>query len=126
MNNNKGFTLIELLIAVLVMVLALGALVYGLTQSQRLAQTVRLQDIAVNAAQGRLEEINENVMTIMSYDQNPFPVPGPEPLAPDLVGNVWVNQIPNTNLFDVTVAVTWQQIDGRLIGRRVDATLLQR
>jgi prepilin-type N-terminal cleavage/methylation domain-containing protein len=122
-NDKRGFTLIEVLMASFIMVLVLSALVYGLSQSLQLTQTVRDQDIAINAAQEKLEEIANNTQTITGYNNQVFSVAG---LTPDPAGSVSVTQVAATNLYDVTITVGWQQTSGRQISRTVNATLLQR
>lgn len=128
MNKRKGFTLVEVMLATAIMVTALAAFVYGLTQSANLTETVRNQDIAINAAQEKLEEIaNSNLSQIMNYNKlplNSFSVSG---LTPTPAGNkVTVKQVGTTNLYDVTVTVTWQQRGGRQISRTISTTLVQK
>ena len=135
--NKKGFTLIEVLIATVIMVSALGALVYGLTQCSGLTETVRNRDIALNAVQEKLEEIADSELSkIMEYNDPPnnsFAVvdtQGDDLLIapPALVnpGQIIVTQIGTTDLYDVTVTVTWQQRAGRQIARSLTTTLFVR
>jgi len=137
MNNKKAFTLVEVLLATVIMVSVLGALVYGLGQSSDLIQTSRNQDIALNAAQEKLEEIaNSNLSQIMSYNNAPlnsFSVQdagGNDLLffgASTAPGQVTVTPVAGTNnLFDVEVTVTWQQSGGREIERVLTTTLVQK
>lgn len=131
--NKKGFTLIEVLIATVIMVSALGALVYGLTQCSGLTETVRNQDIALNAIQEKLEEIaNSDISQVMTdYDNQYFPIEDaagdalliapstqPQPLFVD------VTEVLADKLYDVEVTVTWQQRAGRQISRSLTTTLV--
>lgn len=121
--NKKGFTLIEVLIATVIMVSALGALVYGLSQCTGLTETVRNQDIALNAIQEKLEEIaNSDLSQIMDYDGQTFDITG---LTPDSAGSVTIAQVGSSELYDVTVTVTWEQRGPRTMSRTLITTLVQ-
>ena len=126
MDNKKGFTLVEVLIATAIMVSALGALVYALTQNSNLTETMRNQDIALNGAQQRLETIANDISNIMNYNNAPFLVTG---LTPDPAGSSTstISPVPGTNnLFDVSVTVRWQQRGGRVISRTLNTTLVNK
>ena len=121
MGNKRGFTLVEVLIATAIMVSALGALVYALTQNSNLTETMRNQDIALNGAQQRLETIANDISNIMNYNNAPFLVTG---LTPDPAGSSTstVSEIIANELYDVTVTVTWLQRGGRQISRTLRTT----
>lgn len=123
MDNKKGFTLVEVLIATVIMVSALGALVYGLSQCTGLTETVRNQDIASNALQEKLEEIaNSDLSQIMDYDGQTFNITG---LTPDPAGSVTVARVGSSELYDVTVTLTWEQRGPRTMSRTLTTTLVQ-
>ncbi|MBN2097683.1 MAG: prepilin-type N-terminal cleavage/methylation domain-containing protein [Candidatus Omnitrophica bacterium] len=132
--NKKGFTLIEVMIATGVMVFVLGALVYGLAQCSTLTETARYQDIALNAIQQKMEEIANNIATI---DTNPpaatFAVVNAQgeallttPAGGALPGSVQITPVEAGQLYDVTVTVSWQQGNGRVLSRSLTTTLCKR
>ncbi|MFC1698639.1 prepilin-type N-terminal cleavage/methylation domain-containing protein [Candidatus Omnitrophota bacterium] len=134
--DKKGFTMIELLIATTVMVTILLAVVYSLMQAQEVTSIANNQDIALSAIQDKLEEIANDLGNIMNYDQQTFAVEADQgggvmtPLLntpPGLAnpGQVTVNQIAGTNLFDVTVTVSWEQKPGRIVSRDLSTTFIQ-
>lgn len=123
MKSKQGFTLLEVLITTLIMVSVLGALAYGLNQSTNLTETVRNQDIALSAAQDKIEEIANDVDNITDYNGQTFNIAG---LTPDPAGVVAVNQVGSTNLFDINITVSWQQRGGRQISRSVSTVLVQK
>ncbi|MFC1632152.1 prepilin-type N-terminal cleavage/methylation domain-containing protein [Candidatus Omnitrophota bacterium] len=133
--DKKGFTMIELLIATTVMVTILLAVVYSLMQAQEVTSIANNQDIALSAIQDKLEEIANDLGNIMNYDQQTFAVAANQggvitPLLntpPGLAnpGQVTVNQIAGTNLFDVTVTVSWEQKPGRRVSRDLSTTFIQ-
>lgn len=133
MNSKTGFTLMEVLIATAIMAATLGALAYGFTQSSSLTETVANQDIALNAAQEKLEEIvNSNLSQIMDYNNPPLNTFSITGLTPDPAGQVQVVEITiagtpgSTNLYDVSVTINWQQSAGRQLSRRLSATFVDK
>ena len=118
MGNKRGFTLVEVLIATAIMVSVLGALVHALTQSSNLTETMRNQDIALNAAQQRLETIANDISNITDYNdpnkKKNFLVAG---LTPDPAGSTTISAIVANELYNATVTVTWTQRGGRQISR---------
>ena len=134
MNNKRGFTLVEVLIATGIMAVVLGGLAYGLSQCASLSETAQNQDIALTAAQQKLEEIANDVENILTYNGQTFPVEdtgGSSLLIPPAgqndPGQVSVTQVAGTaDLFDVDVTIGWQQRNGREISRTVNTTLVQK
>ncbi len=134
MNNKNGFTLVEVLIATGIMAVVLGGFAYGLSQCASLTETAQNQDIALNAAQQKLEEIANDVRNVMTYNGQIFPVEdmGGNPLLTPPAGQsdpgqVSVTQVTGTvDLFDVAVTIGWQQRGGREISRTVSTTLVQK
>lgn len=143
--EKNGFTLMEVLFATVIMVSVLIALVYSLTQAANVTQTVHNQDIALSAAQDMLEEIaNSDLNQIMNYNGQTFAVetevvaadgttttipllhapPGLNALGHP--GSITVAQIGTTNLYNVTVTVTWQQAGGRVLNRSLSTTLVNK
>lgn len=126
-NGKKGFTLVETMIAVAILVSVLGALTYTISQSLRLARTTASRDIALNAAQKKLEEIaNSNLHQILDYSGQTFAVAGLQRAnAPDDPGEVSVVAVSGTaDLFDVTVAVNWQQAGAGELSKTLSTTMV--
>ncbi len=127
--------MLEVLIATAIMVIVLGAMVYGLSQCSNLTQTVHNQDIAMNAVQQKLEEIaNSDISQIISnYDGQTFTVNGlnnpVDPTDPtELIdhGQVAATPLGVGDLFDVTVTVSWRQKGSRQITRALTTTLVNK
>jgi prepilin-type N-terminal cleavage/methylation domain-containing protein len=133
--KQKGFTLLEVLITTAIMISVLAAVAYGLSQSSNLAETMRNQDIAINAAKDILEQIIQSDLNdiMNNYDGQNFPIA-------DVQGNalltapaglndnnnpleVTVNQVGTTDLYDVVVTVTWEQRGRRQLSRTLRTTI---
>ena len=117
--KNKSFTLIETAIATLIMVMVLGSLVYSVSRMLKLYQSSRRQDIAVSAIQERLEYIKNDISNNINLtDPITFNATS---LTPQPAGTVTAAQVA-TNLYNVTINVTWQETDGREISKEVTTT----
>jgi len=134
MKTKRGFTLIEVLAATFIMTVALGAFVAGINPWTSITETVRNQDIALNAAREQLENIINNADVIMSFHNQTFPVDDGQgntllvaPSGQSYPGRITVSQVAGTsNLFDVTVDVSWQERGGRVLSRNLRTTVVQK
>ncbi|MCU0666379.1 MAG: type II secretion system GspH family protein [Candidatus Omnitrophica bacterium] len=114
-NKNKGFSLIEILVACVIIAASAGAFMLSLGQTAKATGTFDDTDIALNAAQSKMEEVGnedfstDNIANIISaYNNKYFAVSGlsapnnwPNPIL------VTISQI-NNDLYDVLVKVSWQ------------------
>ena len=128
--SKSGFTLVEVMIATAILLVTTGAFLDLLVQCANLIETGRPQDMALSAAQAKLEEIAQsNLSNIMNYNsppQNSFPVSGlTAPLGQTNPGAVVVAQVGTSNLFDVTITVSWQEKGGNR-SRTLSTTLARR
>ena len=131
MPGKKGFTLIEVLIASVVLLGAAVVFMDTFTKCSALIESGPSLEIAMNAAQSRMEEIAQSNMAqiIGNYHGKNFPVAGltaPSGLAnPCSVTVTQINGGSGTPLYDVNVTVSWQ-FRGRNTSRSVRATLARR
>ncbi len=116
----------EVLVAAAILTTAAGIYLGVLVQTSVLSETNQMEDLALNAAQSKIEEISQsNISMIMTnYHNKTFPVAGLVPPAgqanPLLVTVTGSNQ-----LFHVTVTVRWLQ-RGRVIQRSVSTTVVNK
>lgn len=130
MNRKKsvmGFTLVEVMISTAILVTVLGAMAYGINQSLSLTRIVRNQDIAVNIAQAKLEEIaNSDLSELPGSFDGSFSIVEEEGLN-SAVGTVAVGTVAGaTGLFNVSVTVDWQQNVNKQLSRTITTTLLRK
>jgi prepilin-type N-terminal cleavage/methylation domain-containing protein len=134
--KKKGFTLLEVLITTAIMISVLAAVAYGLSQASNLTETMRNQDIAINAARDILEQIIQSDLNdiMNNYNGQNFSIEDVQgqPLltAPAGLNNnnnpieVTVTGVGSSaNLYDVAVTVTWEQRGHRQLSRTLRTTL---
>lgn len=150
-NKKNGFTLVETLIATMIMVIALGTISYSLSRFINITKTITDIDIALHAAQAKLEVIaNSDISRIMiNYNNQSFNViyemvdkdnnvildkdgnPKTIELLPHAdkssVGLVEVTPISGTNLFDVVITMSWLDgFNGRKIEKKIETTFISK
>lgn len=119
-----GFTLMEVVVATLVMVVVIVGLSQGVSLYSRSVDSVRQQDVALYAAQEKLEEIATDIENVLSYNghfnitdsagTNLITLP-----SGDAPGSVVVAQNPDVaDLFSVNVTIAWNSF-----GRQQSLTL---
>jgi prepilin-type N-terminal cleavage/methylation domain-containing protein len=118
--RQTGFTLLEVMIAAGVLVIALTGLLSTYTACFKLNETTRNSNLALNAAQEKLEEIRSATFLSIfdSYNGTSFSVSG-MPVS-DSLGYVSINNT-NTSLLRVTIGVCWRDQDSKIIGECQDA-----
>ena len=130
MRKKKGFTLIETLVATLLMTASLGALAHSLSHMRSVVSITRNQDIAISAAQEKMEEIanSEIVSVVANYNGHTFEVQDessvdllPVTATPGLVTAAGVAGI--SDLYDVAVTVSWDQ-GGRAMSKTISTTFV--
>ena len=117
--KGKSFTLIETLIATILMTVALGVLSHSIGYMRNILEISHDQDVAMNAAQQMIEEIanSEIGQVVANFNGHAFDVQdenGQDLLTPPggagSVGSVAAAQVVGVaDLYDVTVAVTWER-----------------
>lgn len=60
MNRRSGFSLLEVMVAILILAIALGGLVHGITTALASSKESELQTVAALFAQGKIEELRAN------------------------------------------------------------------
>lgn len=110
-----GFTLVEAVIATAITVAVLAGSGYGISMYMNLANNIHQQDVAIYAAQEKLEEIANNVENVALYNGQTFNVTdatGKNILItssgnpPGLVAVVQNSNV--TSLYDINVTIAWQ------------------
>lgn len=132
MRNKKSFTLVETLIATVLMTISLGALAHSLGYMRNIITIARNQDIAITAAQEKMEEIaNSKISAVVSnYNGHTFEVKDDTQvdLLPTITaqppGSVVATQVADIpDLYDVTVVVSWIQ-SGQVTFKTINTTLI--
>lgn len=115
MQNKKNFTLVEAVIATVITLLLISGAGYGISLYLRLVNNIHQQDVAMYAAQEKLEEIANNIGNIASYDGQFFNVTddaGNNLLTPPSGGSSGhVSVVQNSQvatLYGVNVTISWQ------------------
>jgi prepilin-type N-terminal cleavage/methylation domain-containing protein len=113
----KGFTLVEALVASVIVVLLISFFLDALNQSLTLAESLHSQDIALNAAQAKLEEISHSGSNLLTYNGQSFTVAGLTASSGWAnPGSVTVALVSGTtNLYNITANVTWRQRNSRVL-----------
>ena len=115
--RKNGFTFVEVLFSIGILLFVIVALLSILVNSSFTKDSISLQSIAVNACQAKIEEISNSVrnMIVATYNNQQFAVAGLIPhvgngrIQPGLV-TVRTIAVGTTNLYDITVNVSWEQI----------------
>ncbi len=128
----KGFTLVEMMLSAAILVMVLGAFLYSINLSSTAAQQARLVDVALSAAQAKMEEISNRSFTageianiIADYNGQYFAVSGltaPSGTAGPL--GVTITQIGSSSLYRVVITVSWQQSGGKAISKSIEKTFV--
>jgi prepilin-type N-terminal cleavage/methylation domain-containing protein len=131
-NSNRGFSLLEVMFSTAILTLTLSAFLYSLNQSRQLAELARNQNIAINAAREKLEEIS--LSNLSALQNQTFPVvdsngkalltPAPTQTNPLSVVVTKTNMKPgSSNSFvDVKVTVQWQERSGKVASQELKTT----
>ena len=132
MKIKKNFTLIEAVIATTIMVVVLAGSGYGISLYLHLINSIHQQDVALYAAQEKLEEITDNIENVLAYDGQFFNVTdnsGKNLLVsssgnpPGHVSVVQNNDVPS--LYGVNVTISWQY-SGRPQSLSVNAAFMNK
>lgn len=126
--NKKGFTLVEVLVASVIMVAILIAWVTSLTQASNLINTIRQQDIALNAAQYKLEAIKLDVVNVENYGNLPESSFSVATLPGIDQGSITVTDVSGgsgADIFEVTVTINWTQRNGREVEKQLTTALVK-
>ena len=109
--NNCGFTLVEVMVASLILIAISAAFLDTLIQYSSTITSSVPYDIALNAAQAKIEEFkgldSATQKELLSHNGDNFNVNDDNG---NLIGqgSVSVSKIGTTNLFDITVKVVWK------------------
>ena len=118
-DNRKGFTLIEVMLAAAFLVIVLSGLLATYISCFELISTSRNLTLAVNAAQGKIEEIRDHSFNQVYSDYHNSTFTVSEMSAGSSQGVVYVNNT-NPDLLEVIVSVCWRQRANRIIGEDLD------
>jgi len=125
MKIEKGFTLMEVVVATLVMVVVIVGLSQGVSLYPRSVDSVRQQDVALYAAQEKLEEIATNIENVLSYNGQAFNITDSAGTnlitlpSGDAPGSVVVAKNSDAaDLYSVNVTIAWNSF-----GRQQSLTL---
>lgn len=132
MRLRGGMTLVEILIATVLLVAGLGTLLFGLYYAMIHADYVKQAQVAMNAAQGQLEQLAaadfDTLLADPGYCTGSCSATRPVLLVldgPDGQLAIQIRPVPLTNttpdLLDIHVAACWQH-RGRAIGEANGAT----
>ena len=120
--NKSAFTLMELMIAAAVLSIALLGLLGVFTRCFGLNETAKNLTIAINGAQEKLEQIRNlrdagTPRPAGHYSENVSNFPVQHRVAIDIFDDgTDPDGISNSDLFWISVSVSWKQKGGRIIG----------
>lgn len=117
-----GLVLVELLITALILVVVLGGLLQLFIYCQKMAAVAGQLTMAVSEAQAEMEEIRNHNFGDIVTDYSAEGTPGD---TFDLVqvtgtGRIYIDETVPGELLEVEIVVSWQTMDGRIIGEDRD------
>jgi len=118
MTGNRGFTFVEILVAVALIGISIAGILTAYSASFSLAERVRAENLALNAAIAKCEEIKACNFDEILINYTTGGVPGPTFSAPGLHNGVGAIEIVpiTSNIYRVHISVSWQERGGRVVG----------
>ena len=126
-----GFTLVETLIAIVILVMASSAALIGIHYAMIHAEYMKQAQVALNAAQGRLEQLSSSTIEFLLQDPSLAQAQADRQLETPAVGSPFASvsnarlavqirtippgEVPPINIVEIHVAACWTA-RGRTIG----------
>lgn len=121
MRNKQGFSLVEVMVVAAILVIAIIGLIQIFISASMLFESSGNMTIALINAKSKLEEMRNESFSQITTNYGSGGTPGNTfDLNPGTGKGVIYIDSSNSNLFTVTIAVSWRNQNGRIIGEDAD------
>ena len=117
--NEKGFNLVELMIAAAILVIVLSGILATYIGCFEVISTAKNLNLAINAAQRKIEEIRDYSFSEIYSDYNNQTFVVNEITSGNSKGVIYVDNS-DSDLLKITISVCWRQRGNRIIGEDLD------